>query len=355
MKKRIITKKNVPDTQINDADLEFTKNPGDEHSSDPFLHSLDKLSEKDIPASDAPEMKNKKKKKSSPVTTAVLILSCAVFVVCAVYLVFNLIDKKQGSDMYNDLASNYFGGISFEGDASASKEEEEPDLGAVSRLSRISSASKVLCLSDRIALGANVVTENYDEQLQQMRASLTALSEQNPDTYGWIYVPGTRINHPITQASDNDWYLKHAYDGNYSVLGSIFADYRDNKTIYRNFNTVLYGHNITSGDMFHDVEKFLDEDFFNDTLIYVYTMDGVYVYQPFAIYETRADYNYFRTEFATTDEFVAFANEMKSNSVHKSDVEFVRTDRIITLSTCTNSIESIWRYCLQAKLVQVIS
>lgn len=128
MKKRIITKKNVPDTQINDADLEFTKNPGDEHSSDPFLHSLDKLSEKDIPASDAPEMKNKKKKKSSPVTTAVLILSCAVFVVCAVYLVFNLIDKKQGSDMYNDLASNYFGGISFEGDASASKEEEEPDL-----------------------------------------------------------------------------------------------------------------------------------------------------------------------------------------------------------------------------------
>ena len=142
------------------TELEFTENPGGNHEDDPFLDSLDKL---------------------------------AVFVTCAVYLVFNLIQKKQGQEFYDNLAKEYFGGISFSGG-------EQKDDGAVKRLVKISSASKVLCLSDRLALGANVVSGDYDEKLAEMRASLTALSEQNPDTYGWITVPGTGIDLPVRQA-----------------------------------------------------------------------------------------------------------------------------------------------------------
>ena len=36
------------------------------------------------------------------------------------------------------------------------------------------------------------------------------------------------------QTSDNEFYLDHIYDGSYRVVGSIFADWRNNKTIYRN-------------------------------------------------------------------------------------------------------------------------
>ncbi len=328
------------------TELEFTENPGGNHEDDPFLDSLDKLREKDISGAKSP--KNGKKKKISPVRTVTLVISLAVFVTCAVYLVFNLIQKKQGQEFYDNLAKEYFGGISFSGG-------EQKDDGAVKRLVKISSASKVLCLSDRLALGANVVSGDYDEKLAEMRASLTALSEQNPDTYGWITVPGTNINYPIMQTSDNEFYLDHIYDGSYRVVGSIFADWRNNKTIYRNFNTVLYGHNMTDGSMFHDVVAFLNEDVFRNTLIYIYTMDGVYVYEPFSVFETRADYNYFRTEFASTADFIAFAEEMQRNSKFQKNMEFLSTDKMITLSTCTNSTTQIGRYCLQAKLVQVIS
>lgn len=353
MKKKRMSAKHDAGVEINESDLEFTKNPGDENASDPFLNSLDKLSEKDVSSGAKP--KTKKKKKASLLTNIVLGISCAVFVGCAVYLVFDQINKKVGGDMYEGIANEYFDGISFEEEGGTEVEEEE-DTGAVHRLSKIASASRVLCLSDRIALGANVVNGNFDEQLQQMRASLTALSEQNPETYGWIYVPGTRINHPITQSGDNDKYLDYDYKGNYSVLGSIFADYRNNTEIYRNFNTVLYGHNITDGNMFHDVQMFYDdEEFFQNTLIYVYTMDGVYVYEPFAIYLTEATYNYFRTEFGAAEHFIDFAYEMKSNSKYEKDMDFVRTDRMLTLSTCKNSIDTRWRYSLQAKLVQVIN
>ena len=112
---------------------------------------------------------------------------------------------------------------------------------------------------------------------------------------------------------------------------------------------------MTDGSMFHDVVAYLNEDVFRNTLIYIYTMDGVYVNEAFFVVETRADYNYFRTEFASTADFIAFAEEMQRNSKFQKNMEFLSTDRMITLSTCTNSTTQIGRYCPQAKLVQVIS
>ena len=144
------------------------------------------------------------------------------------------------------------------------------------------------------------------------------------------------------QTSDNEFYLDHIYDGSYRVVGSIFTDWRNNKTIYRNFNTVLYGHNMTDGSMFHDVVAFLNEDVFRNTLIYIYTMDGVYVYEPFSVFETRADYNYFRTEFASTADFIAFAEEMQRNSKFQKNMEFLSTT-VRRKSGATASRQSLFR------------
>lgn len=169
--------------------------PGDENANNPFLHSLDKLSEKDIQSNNNPEDgKPKKNKKGNFVRNIVLIISIAVFVVCGIYLVINLMEKKQGEDLYSDLANKYFNGISF-GD---SEPENDSESGEVTRLAKAKSAQKVLCLSDRIMLGANYHPGGNDEKLEQMRASITALTEQNRDTYGWISVPGTQINYPIS-------------------------------------------------------------------------------------------------------------------------------------------------------------
>ena len=352
-RRRVPTKADLENTSpITEDELEFSVNPGDENADDVFMHSLDKLGEKDIGKSGDGQVAAKKKKKSSPVTVVVFVISVAVFIGCAIYLVNNFIEKKEGSDLYDGLAEKYFTDIDF-GEGSA-VEEDVKDDGAVSRLSRAKSAQRVLCLADRILQGNTPVTGNYDQQLEQLRASITALSAQNSDTYGWIRVPGTSINYPVMQYTDNNFYLDHDYNKKYLVVGSIFADYRINKTIYRNFNSVFYGHNLTTGGMFHDVTKFLDEEFFNNTLIYVYTMDGVYVYEPFAIFEANAEYNYFRTEFDSTASFIEFATEMQDNSIHTKRMEFVSTDRMLTLSTCTNGAQS-QRWCLQAKLVQVIN
>ena len=101
--------------------------------------------------------------------------------------------------------------------------------------------------------------------------------------------------------------------------------------------------------MFHGVTKFLEEDVFRSELIYIYTMDGVYVYKPFSVYDTTATSGYIRTGFLSKQDFVEFCAEMKSRSKFDSDIVVGEEDRIITLSTCTNVGDG--RYALHAVLI----
>ena len=107
--------------------------------------------------------------------------------------------------------------------------------------------------------------------------------------------------------------------------------------------------------MFHDVTKFAKEEYMNGKLIYVYTYDGVFIYEPFSFYESRFDYQYFQTSFANENEFVSFANEVQGNSALASkNITFSKDDRLLTLSTCTNGYYT-QRYALHARLIDSIT
>lgn len=320
-----------------------------------FLNSVEQLSEEDIELSPAAAPK----KKSTDIPRKIMFFFfSAVFVVSCVMLVQNLISKHKAMQIYNQLEQEFFSsGFNFDITSA-----ELPDDGEVSRLledTEISSMSSMTENIEKLNSGAEtdsvVEKKEYNEELEKMRAGLTSLAQINPDIYGWISIEGTEINYPIVQGEDNDYYLNHAYTGDYLPEGSIFVDYRNNESITKNYNTVIYGHNITTGAMFHDVTKFFRDQYMNGVYIYVYTYDGVYIYEPFSVYESRYDYNYFKTGFTGSEDFISFAEEMRDNSaVEKKDITFGENDRIITLSTCTNGAYT-QRYALHARLIKTIT
>lgn len=53
------------------------------------------------------------------------------------------------------------------------------------------------------------------------------MRESGPDIIGWLTLPDTVINYPVTQADDNEYYLHHLYDGTYNKVGCLFADYEN--------------------------------------------------------------------------------------------------------------------------------
>ncbi len=321
-----------------------------------FLNSLDELSEGDIELNETAA----RTAKLSVLEIVRRVMSCfflVAFIVGCIMLVQNLAARRKGAEIYAQLEQEFFStGFSLdlsnafrpdEGEVKyLAEDKESPTLADMtSTLNDIESSSETdFILPEQ---------KEYNEDLEKMRAGLASLAQINPDVYGWISIEGTEINYPLVQGTDNDYYLDHAYTGDYLPVGSIFVDYRCNESITKNYNTVIYGHNITSGSMFHDVSKFFRDSYFENTYIYIYTMDGIYVYEPFAIYETRYDYNYFKTSFTSADDFIQFAEEVRDNSSKQKDVSFTGNDRIITLSTCTNGAYYA-RYALHAKLIKTI-
>ena len=325
-----------------------------------FLNSLDDLSERDIELNAAAEQAAKLS--FTEILRRIVFYSCfAVFIVSCLLLVQNLIAKQRGVEIYDRLEQEFFStGFSLD-----LADAFRPDEGAVKYLA---AGAESPTLNDMTSIRNGMEAQNaeepavlpeeeHNEELEKMRAGLMSLARINPDVYGWITVEGTNINYPLVQGEDNDYYLNHAYTGEFLPNGSIFVDYRNYDDIMKNFNTVMYGHNIPSGAMFHDVEKFIKDatykDYFYNTTINIYTNDGIFIYEPFAVYKTRMDYNYFKTGFKTPGDFVTFCEEVKANSKHQKDMTFTETDRIITMSTCTNILNSE-RYALHAKLIKAI-
>jgi sortase B len=184
----------------------------------------------------------------------------------------------------------------------------------------------------------------------------TYLTEQeNEDIYAWIYIPDTNIDYPVLQhPTDDSYYLNYNVDGSKGYPGCIYTE-RINDKDFSDFNTLIYGHNMKNGSMFHDLHKFADEVFFKEhPYVYLYLPDRTLQYQIFAAY--RYDDRHIMYSFDFTSDVVrtAYLKEVFSTSqlsaVIDKDVSVNPEDHIITMSTCVSGTD--YRYLVQAVLIE---
>jgi sortase B len=101
-----------------------------------------------------------------------------------------------------------------------------------------------------------------DATAEDLNINWDALREINPDIVGWIMIPGTRINYPIVQATDNTYYLNHLFDKTPSDVGAIFLDYENDREIH-GWNNMVYGHNLIDGSMFAGLKQYQEQEYFD--------------------------------------------------------------------------------------------
>ena len=184
-----------------------------------------------------------------------------------------------------------------------------------------------------------------------------ALQQQNPDVYAWIQVPGTEVDYPILQSSnDNTYYLNHTIDGEEKKEGAIFTENYNTKT-FEDPNTVIYGHDMKNGSMFQSIHKYMDRSFFdNNRDIVIYMSNQILHYKIFAAYLTDNRHLLMNYNFWSKDEYQQYLNSIFSmrdiNAFIDTSTEVTTEDKIITLSTCYAGI-STQRYLVQAVLVSI--
>lgn len=330
------------ETENNNAFAE----PQTSSAPDVFLESLDTLRPEDIPLIPVAKRKLTRAEIISQIASRIVFYAALFVFICCVYaLAATFIEQKRGDDFYSTI-SNYY---------SVSATSDRGSSGASIMLPSVKSDAFVAGVSEPNSGVVKVEEREFNEKVEKMRASIASLKNKYPDIYGWIYVEDTNIDYPIVRGKDNEFYLDHAFTGEPMAVGSIFADFRINDYILDNYNTVLYGHNSSTGKMFAQVMKLAqDEELFNTAKIYIYTPTGLYIFEPFCLAILDASSYYYRTKFSTPEAFVAFAEDMQEKSMYAKRTTFTADDRILTLSTCTKTGIKSLRYCLQAKLVEII-
>lgn len=276
-----------------------------------------------------------------------ILAACFVtFVVCAVILINRTLDYRRSDVLYDELAKEVFKEVKDEPSILSLMAPIMPDAVLYDYATVLSLGRSEGDISDNTAVVGDI-------HFTRIRAKLEEIRAVNPDIMGWIKMDETEINYPFVVGDDNDYYLTHAYNGEYLRSGTIFADYRCSDTsLLDNRNTVLYGHNMASGEMFAVLNyyKRRPEVFNNDVVIY--SFDGIYTYRPVLFLDTESSFYYYRVQFGSDTEFVEYQDKLLKEAIWKSDYKLSASDRLLTLSTCSN--DSITgRRVLVARLVGV--
>ena len=175
------------------------------------------------------------------------------------------------------------------------------------------------------------------------------LEDENKNTVGWLYLPGTRIDYPVVQGTDNLFYLSHLANGKKNINGALFADYR-NQPDFSDYNTVIYGHYMKSHTMFGMLPNYKKQSFYDDhKIMYLYTDRVNYTLELVCGFSTTgtSDFYLVPANAALTREWLDYGIK---NSTFVSNVTVGEGDRLVTLSTCSASPDGD-RYVVMAKLV----
>lgn len=185
-----------------------------------------------------------------------------------------------------------------------------------------------------------------------------ALKQVNEDVYAWIEIPDTQVDYPVLQSGTDNKYLDTNIDGTSGYPGCIYSNVCNSKD-FDDYITVLYGHNMKSGEMFGSLHNFDDADFFQEFETYtVETEEARFTYRVYAAvnYNDKLIPAYFDVKSVTgRDEFIESLEPCRKNSIthFRDEMEISGEDKLLVLSVCIKGQDDR-RFLIVSKLEEKV-
>lgn len=260
------------------------------------------------------EKQNKKKRNRKKIVyNIILIFLICIFVGSAGYLAVYFLQSKQSEDQFENLESlidDYEPSVNVSEDGS--DDTETPTITFV------------------------------DVDGVQVQARMEKIYRENRDFVGWLSIEDTKISYPVMQTpEDEEYYIHRDFYKEDSSAGTLFAD-TDSDIEKPSDNILIYGHNMKTGTMFHDLLKYEDVSFYNNhKYIQFDTIYGNGTYEVIAAFRTKIPaedetvFRYYRFfDAADAAEFDDYVNNCKALTPYDIQATAVYGDSLITLSTC---------------------
>ena len=171
-----------------------------------------------------------------------------------------------------------------------------------------------------------IIKENEVEKLQK--------EYNNEDVVGTLEILNTDYKVPVVQGSDNNYYLRRLPNKEYSIMGSIFLDYRVN--INTSKKLLIYGHNDKKIEMpFKILENYYDKSYLDSHKYVVITSkDRVRTYEIFSVFVEPTDFSYMKVNFEDSS-YIEHLNMLKNKSMFNLDIDLDENTNILLLQTCS--------------------
>ena len=290
----------------NDDDLNDFNDNDDILKDDGFIDSDDNSPDEDYidedDADDVFDRNEKAKKRSDIIRRIILVISVGVFIFAAYNLINIFLAYHKADVIYDNIQQDVL--------------DED-------------SHTKV------------VIGEDEQEVEIPFTYNHQALLNINSQGIGYIYIPSIDCRLPMIQGDDNDYYLTHTFNKEYSANGCLFEDYRINGGLSSS-QIIIYGHNMRNGAMFGKLKNYQDYSFWNNSgndVLYIYTGNVIKEYKIFSCYISEAISDTYTFNFPTLESMRDYAVNMKANSMYDTGVDVSTATQVITLSTCTNDGE----------------
>lgn len=184
----------------------------------------------------------------------------------------------------------------------------------------------------------NEISEATEEYTPKY--DIAALQEKYPNAWGILEKEdGTAFPIVSTNSRDEeDYYLKHNLDGEYSSSGTVFLDHQNDKNM-NNQVTRLWGHNLYGGNMFGDLTEYQNQgqSFYDQNKTYtLYTSNGVYELNVFAALLEDGTTQEF--DYNSQEEFLADMQNNINSSNFTSDVSLEPDNQVVIFECCPDGI-----------------
>ena len=192
---------------------------------------------------------------------------------------------------------------------------------------------------DEIAESA--FTAQEANALEGMTVDWDALLAQNPDTVGWVYMPGTSIDYPIVQGETDEEYLRTDFQGNQGLIvskGAIFLS-TVNAADFSDQNNFIYGHNMNDDTMFAHVLQMAEQEVFDETrTFFILTPDCNYRCTTLSLEVVDSTQTeLIQTGFSGESGMLGYVEDRRQNSVvdaFMDEGELESVSKLFTLITC---------------------
>ena len=189
-----------------------------------------------------------------------------------------------------------------------------------------------------------------------MNIKYAELYAQNQDLVGWLKIGNTNIDTPVVQyvgdrekaPGANDFYLKRNFYKQDDKYGNAYLD-AFNTSAELDTNNIIYGHNMTDGLSFAQLEKYHTIEGFKESPIIQYsTLFKDYYFKVYAVFITNGYssgdngylFDFTVTKFTGEENYKSFIEAIDERKLYDTGVGITPEDKLITLSTCSYEIKA---------------